>query len=1033
MPVSHDDTLYKYPPEISQRALSQHDLIGWGQLVADAFRNRVPLDLVEVYFNGPANEPVLFHSSLQASDPRDNRLMRQLAQTVIKNQMPFRFPYYEREVFAHIRYTDVLMLGRSVLVLPVVSNNKTIGAVALASRVPDIFRDDVVPLLSRQANAVSAVYRSLFESGNTHSTLFDAGFYFNALPDPVCVLNSDCKILYANDSFRQFYLQHTGSAAAGRDLDFNVLMGDAQSFSERLRQALHSGEFTFEHTFLIAGHESRYNVRLQRVDASTVCVWFYNATHAEIDNDVKNIITDTPFAHWQLNEDSLVIHANARFHELTSYSEHEILNRSFFELLFPEQFGAFFSLIRNALVGADANASTPFDISLKSKSGEPVSLQGLYRVESPSRVSFYADNRFGSSNTSNQNGLVEALPVGLAVLDDLFNSVSLNPQAARITGFTLQESQATSFPSLILDENNAQRLMDALAALNESEAHNSVYQLQTKTGERFVSITASSTFTANRKQRYLLVLHDITTLHTEAQRWKETAYTAQDAQHAEEQYLARMSHEIRTAMNGIVGLTNVLLQTGLPGEQQQILNLIKQSTDNLLVIINDILDLSKIKSGKLQVEKIPVDLRVLFENMYAITLAKIGQKEIKYAYRVADDVPQFVETDPVRLNQIMLNLLGNAIKFTDKGKVEYSVSVLEHSDENVRLQFEVRDSGIGIETHALESVFESYKQATSSTTRHYGGTGLGLPIVKQLVEVMGGRIDVKSEPGRGTTFSFVLPLHVAHVKPEAAESVVVTNVPTGLRVLVVDDNYINRLLVIHLLQSRGFDVVEAASGYEALDKLREEDIDAVLMDISMPDLDGFETTKLIRRSEQAFIRDVPVIAMTAHGFQEQVTNARDAGMNDYVVKPFKPDALVSTIMKQLGGDAQPNVSGKPENVNAANASSKLYDLAFLDDYYNNDRKFIKHILGLYVKETPPSLDEMQRAANENDWPKFKALAHKIKTNVLMLGIAGQDEFFKASTQLKPDQSDGTTALRLFERFKSTVTAAIDQIKLEQLS
>ena len=606
----------------------------------------------------------------------------------------------------------------------------------------------------------------------------------------------------------------------------------------------------------------------------------------------------------------------------------------------------------------------------------------------------------------------------------------MNERAEQLTGYSLREAQATSFPLLLLDDNHAQRAMDALSALTGDAVHADVYTLQSKTGERVAVLTAAA-MRSGDKTRYVLVLHDVTDLHRDVQHWKETAHAAQDTQHAEEQYLARMSHEIRTAMNGIIGLTNVLLQTGLPGEQQQILNLIKQSTDNLLVIINDILDLSKIKSGKLQVEKIPVDLRVLFENMYAITLAKVGAKEIKYAYRVADDVPQFVETDPVRLNQIMLNLLGNAIKFTDKGRVEYSVSLIQRNDDHVKLRFEVRDTGIGIDANALESVFESYKQATSSTTRHYGGTGLGLPIVKQLVELMGGRIDVSSEPGRGTTFAFTLPLRVAEVKPQPAEPTApVQQVPAGLRVLVVDDNYINRLLVIHLLQSRGFDVIEAAGGYEALDKLREEDVDAVLMDISMPDLDGFETTKLIRRSEHAFIRDVPVIAMTAHGFQEQVNNAREAGMNDYVVKPFKPDALVRTIMQQLGGVDEPPVEQKKSE---APSAKKLYDLAFLEDYYNNDRAFIKHILGLYVKETPPALEEMERAAQDKDWPKFKALAHKIKTNVLMLGVAGQDDFFKASSQLTPDSNNGLDALSLFGRFKATVSTAIDQIRKEQLS
>jgi CheY-like chemotaxis protein len=243
--------------------------------------------------------------------------------------------------------------------------------------------------------------------------------------------------------------------------------------------------------------------------------------------------------------------------------------------------------------------------------------------------------------------------------------------------------------------------------------------------------------------------------------------------------------------------------------------------------------------------------------------------------------------------------------------------------------------------------------------------------------------------------------------------------------LVVDDNYINRLLVIHLLQSRGFDVVEAASGYEALDKLRDEDIDAVLMDISMPDMDGFETTRLIRRSEPAYIRDVPVIAMTAHGFQEQVNNARDAGMNDYVVKPFKPDQLVRTILNQLGVDES---EAKPKA-----SPTRLYDLAFLEDYYNKDTAFIKHILTLYVKDTPLLLDEVTKAYRDKDWVQFKALVHKIKTNVLMLGIKEQDELFAASSAIDPKAPETARVDKVFDAFRDTVLKALAQIKEQELS
>jgi len=1029
---AYTDTLYKYQPEVKHRAFTLNDLLKWGELVASGFRNRVPVDLVEVYYRN--HQPVLFYSSLQASDSRDNRLMRQLVAKVMETGVAFRFPYFERDVFDDVRYTDVLTLGRSVLILPVKLHEVTVGAVALASRVPDVFRDDVLPLLSAQAENAAVVYRTLFDHDNAFTRFVDAGFYFNQLPDPFCVVNADCKVEYGNDAFKKFYEINTGSAGNGSQ-DLGTLMGDGKAaFEEQMRQTLLQNEFTFQHTFLIAGSEKRYRVRMLRVNETHVGIWFYNVYEETestetiaVGTDRDAVLTALPYAAWEVSKTSTLAYVNQRFLDATGYSADEVRNRSFFELLHPGQFTRYFELLRNAFSDhRDESEPQTFTAKLKTKNNDWLSISGTIGNANGS-VWF-----FGNEAPSHQpvfaitvQGVADALPVGIVALDELFNCRYLSQAAVSITGYDTVEAQTTAFPVLVFNENASQQLMDRLALLQAGETFDGIYELREKSGTtRCVSLTATSVKDESDKTFYLLVLHDVTVLNVEAERWKELAHTAQDNQHAEEQYLARMSHEIRTAMNGIIGLTNVLMQAGLPGEQQQILNLIKQSTDNLLVIVNDILDLSKIKSGKLQVEKIPVSLRVLFENIYAITLPKVGQKEIQFTYRVDPGVPEYVETDPVRLNQILLNLLSNAVKFTDKGKVEYGVAATTNGRNAPVLQFEVRDSGIGIGAGELDSVFEAYRQAETSTTRKYGGTGLGLPIVKQLVTAMGGRIDVTSHPGRGSVFTFTLPLVESKAAPATTEdAVAVQDVPPGLRVLVVDDNYINRLLVIHLLQSRGFDVVEAASGYEALDLLREEDIDAVLMDISMPDLDGFETTRLIRRSEESYIRDVPVIAMTAHGFQEQVNNAREAGMNDYVVKPFKPDGLVGVILKQLGAVTTP----------AAKPTTRLYDLAFIEDYYNKDEKFIRHILGLYVKETPHTVHEIEQALEQKNWPQVKALVHKIKTNVLMLGIQGQEEFFKASSTLKPDQPDATALTALFQPFRDTVLNALEQIRADKLT
>lgn len=513
--------------------------------------------------------------------------------------------------------------------------------------------------------------------------------------------------------------------------------------------------------------------------------------------------------------------------------------------------------------------------------------------------------------------------------------------------------------------------------------------------------------------------------------------TAEESQHAGEQFLAKMSHEIRTPMNGIIGLTDILLKEGGTKQQLEYLGLIKQSADNLLVIINDILDLSKIRSGKIQFENIDINLRTLFKTLYAATLPKAAEKNIAYNYTVDEHIPEFVKGDSVRLNQIMLNLISNAIKFTQKGRIQFGAALVSQTDNKLLLQFKVEDSGIGIAEKDQSKIFETYTQAGTDTTRKFGGTGLGLPIVKQLVEMQGGSIQLQSQPGVGSIFSFTLPFNPSEnkktvkVQETSHSDKEENNQLNGLSVLLVDDNHINRLLVTHLLQQKGYTILEAGSGKEAIEKLKEEDIDIVLMDISMPDMDGLEATRIIRKMEPAYIRQIPVIAMTAHAFKEQIQEALDAGMNDYISKPFKPEEMFEKIEKLLNITVTPSATvAQPE---PTVTGERLYNLTFLTQYYDNEEEFITSILSLYVKETPGSIEKIEDCLTRRDWQMLKSLVHKIKTNILMMGIKQAEPFVHEVAALKPENVNEQTLLKSFSIFKQTVLTAIEQIKRDKLN
>jgi CheY-like chemotaxis protein len=362
-----------------------------------------------------------------------------------------------------------------------------------------------------------------------------------------------------------------------------------------------------------------------------------------------------------------------------------------------------------------------------------------------------------------------------------------------------------------------------------------------------------------------------------------------------------MSHEIRTPMNGILGMTRLLRNTKMTGDQDKFTNAIFTSADNLMVIINEILDFSKIEAGKLMIEEIPFDLRDLVHIWDETLKLNAIDKNIGFEINVDQDVPNNLVGDPIRLNQIIYNLGGNAIKFTEKGKVLIKVSVEEKLKNGVAVRVDINDNGIGIPKDKLASIFLSFSQASSSTTREYGGTGLGLSITKQLVELQNGKLWVESEFGEGSTFSFVLKYSIqdeTSVKVVKKESVIniAENKLGDVKILLVEDHPINQMLAITVLEGWGFDVELAENGYEAVDNVRNNSYDVVLMDIHMPKMDGYKATQVIRQEIKS---SIPIIAMTASAQIGDNEKCFDVGMNDYISKPFDPEVLLDKISNQI--------------------------------------------------------------------------------------------------------------------------------------
>jgi len=413
-------------------------------------------------------------------------------------------------------------------------------------------------------------------------------------------------------------------------------------------------------------------------------------------------------------------------------------------------------------------------------------------------------------------------------------------------------------------------------------------------------------FTDKKGQRYILVIGmDITSRHNVEKDLVAANEIVERSLKIKDQFISNMSHEIRTPLNAVIGFADLLGGTQLTQEQNEYVSIIKNASDNLLSLVNNVLDLSKLESGEIELEKVPVDPKKVLHDVAKIMEPRTAAKGIGLNIHIDNNVPDKVTGDPLRLSQILFNLIGNAIKFTDKGYVEVSCKKVNGPDDIKNyLSFSVKDTGIGVPKEKQEAIFERFTQAGNNTQRLYGGTGLGLNITKSIVDMHGGTLKMESAPGEGTTFYFILPFDKCHNHVEETiadqSSGIKPVLPEGvmLQVLLVEDNQINAMLARQVLENEGFMVTHVVNGEEAVTMVQEKSFDVVLMDIQMPVMNGLDATMAIRKLDSP-VSTIPVVAMTANSLYGEMQNCFNAGMTGYVSKPFKPDNLFAAIFNAV--------------------------------------------------------------------------------------------------------------------------------------
>ena len=611
--------------------------------------------------------------------------------------------------------------------------------------------------------------------------------------------------------------------------------------------------------------------------------------------------------------------------------------------------------------------------------------------------------------------VVSNSPIILFSLDNNAHFILFEGKGLESLGIEKEKVVNTS-----LNENNNLPIYfeDFSRAMN-GEKHTEIIEWK----EKFFEIFYSPLRDENNSITGVLGIASDITVHKKAEEELTNAkLIAEETAKIKEQFLANMSHEIRTPMHGIIGLTDILLNTKLDTAQLTYMQAIKTSSDNLLIIINDILDFSKIEAGKMNFESVQFNIEKIINSAIELFQSKADEKSISLILEKDSTIPEFVTGDPTRLTQILNNLISNAIKFTERGEVRLSIRLVSLDKKNVTLCFEIKDTGIGIAEKSIPTIFDSFTQASSDTTRKFGGTGLGLTIVKKLINLQNGEIIVKSKLGAGTTFTFSLPFILSSdenisLQKDSSENYSISN----LRILVAEDNKVNQMIVKKVLSDWNLNTEFADNGLIALQMLKTSDFDIILMDIQMPEMDGYTAVQKIRSEFSGTKSMIPIIAMTAHAISTEKQKCLDAGMNGYISKPFEPADLKKKIieltktklseLKGIQSDIPLNnnsMTVKKEsftesklsfpctnNIYSKKATENLIDttisgpkinLSYLKRIAEGNDAFVIEMIEMFLNKTPLALEQMNECYRKKNWEELRKIIHRIKPSFAYVGM-----------------------------------------------
>jgi len=627
---------------------------------------------------------------------------------------------------------------------------------------------------------------------------------------------------------------------------------------------------------------------------------------------------------------------------------------------------------------------------------------------------------------SKYRNIIANMNLGLIEVDNYEYVTFANNSFCEMSGYSLKELIGKNARTLLAKTENVNTFKEKKDLREKGIADAYQVKLTNKRGdEKWWLISGAPRYDDNGEKVGSIGIHlDITAQKKQESELIDARKHAEHLARTQEIFLANMSHEIRTPMNAIIGMSTQLAKTNLLPQQQFFLEVIHAASENLLVIINDILDLSKIEAGKLNIENIGFEIRKSAKRVIQVLAHRAEEKGLVLIDSFFDEaISPVLIGDPYRLNQVLLNLISNAVKFTEKGTVDLQFRLKKDMSGSQLIEVEVTDTGIGMDKDFLTQLFDKFTQESKSVSRGFGGTGLGMSICKDLIELMGGNIYAESEKDKGTRITLHIELKKGDQNdlPEKIDVEFNTDFLKDKNILVTDDNEFNRLVASVILQNNGALVSESISGAQTIELLKKQKFDVILMDIQMPGMNGFEATRIIRKNGYT----CPVIALTAEAIKGEREKCLAAGMNDYVTKPINEEIFLKTLDKWISCPCQAG-NKPPLKMN----EEQLYDLSSLKAISRGNEAFVQKMVNIFCDQTPFMVDQIAEAFKSGNLEKVKETAHKMKPSIDNLSITGLTQLIRDMEQIEKGGFDEQAMIEKINKLKQSIGLVIEKIRIE---